>query len=226
MTEEQMASSVPPVAWYQPPMVTQQLIVVYTTFSRIADEHSGVPAFTHGDTQVGGAGNTASGLAQLRAMSAQGLRAVIRNIDLDVIVPCLERHYDYLLDNTEIYGLLGDYKLSARGTSSLLAKDQETQRQMEYTNYTANPMDAGLIGMENRRKMLFKVAKNLGIELDESVLPTPIPSAPPGVTPAQAPVTLDAAGNPAQGVDNRQFNPERPRLEASTPGSAGGAAVD
>lgn len=225
MTEEQMGSSVPPVAWYQPPMVTQQLIAVYATFSKIADEHSGVPAFTHGDSQVGGAGNTSSGLAQLRAMSAQGLRAVIRNIDLDMIVTCLERHYDYLLDNTEVYGLLGDYNLSARGTSSLLAKDQETQRQMEYTNYTANPMDAGLIGMGNRRKMLFKVAKNLGIELDESILPTPIPSAPPGTTPEQSPVTLDAVGNPAQGVDNRQFNPERPRLEASAPGNAGGAAI-
>jgi hypothetical protein len=223
LTEEQMGSSTPPIAWYQPPMVTEQLIRVYTTFSKIADEHSGVPGFAHGDSQVGGAGNTSSGLAQLRAMAAQGLRAVIRNIDLDFIVPALERHYDYLLDNTEIYGLLGDYKLSARGTSSLLAKDQETQRQMEYTNYTANPMDAGLVGMENRRRMLFQVAKNLGIDLDETAPPTPIPAAPPGVAPEQAPVTLDAAGNPAQGVDNRQFNPERPRLEASTPGNAGGA---
>lgn len=227
MTEEQMASSVPPVIWFQPQMVTNQLIEVYMTFSKIADEHSGVPAFTHGDSQVGGAGNTSSGLAQLRAMSAQGLRAVVRNIDLDLIVPCLDRHYDYLLEHTDLYGLFGDYKMSARGTSSLLAKDQETQRQMEYTNYTANPTDIALVGVENRRKMLFKVAKNLGIELDDTIFPTPIAQVPgaqtPGQVPAEGGATLDAAGNPSQGVDDRQFNPERPRLEVSTPGQAGGA---
>jgi hypothetical protein len=224
MTEEQMGSTVPPIAWYQPPMVTQQLITVYETFSRIADEHSGVPAFSHGDAAVGGAGNTSSGLAQLRAMSRQGLNAVIRNIDNDIIVTCLTRHYDYLLEHVEVYGLLGDYKLSAKGTSALIEKDQETQRQMEYTNYTANPTDIAIVGVENRRKMLFNVARNLGIELDESILPTPIAQVPGAPTPpAESPATLDAAGNPAQGVDGRQFNPERPRLEASTPGNAGGA---
>jgi hypothetical protein len=146
MTEEQMASSVPPVVWYQPQMVTQQLIMVYTTFSKIADEHSGIPAFTHGDSQVGGAGSTASGLAQLRAMASQGLRAVIRNIDLDIIVPTVERHYNYLLKESEIYGLLGDYRMSAKGSSALQAKDQETQRQMEFTNYTGNPIDVQIVG--------------------------------------------------------------------------------
>jgi len=230
MTNEEMGSSVPPIQWYQPPMVTQQLMAVYTTFSRIADEHSGVPAFSHGDSQVGGAGNTSSGLAQLRAMAAQGIRAVVRNIDLDLITTCLERHYNYLLDNFDIYGLLGDYHLVAKGTAAMEAKDQEIQRQMEYTNYTGNPIDIQLVGAKNRRKILLTVAKNLGIELDETEFGSEnIPvQQPDGSVPGQQPpqpgtATLDQAGNPVVGQDTRQFNPERPRLSASTPGNPGGA---
>ncbi len=229
LTEEQMASSVPPIIWYQPVMVTRQLIEVYQTFSRIADEHSGVPAFSHGDAQVGGAGNTSSGLAQLRSMAAQGIRAVVRNIDLDIIMTCLTRHYDYLLDNFDIYGLFGDYHLVAKGTAAMEAKDREIQRQMEYTNYTGNPIDVQLVGAKNRRKVLLTVAKNLGIELDENEFDAPpqIPMVQPQVPGAQPPqpgsATLDQAGQPVVGQDTRQFNPERPRLPASTPGDQGGA---
>lgn len=224
--DEQMSSGSKAVNFYQPTMVTEQLMNVYNAFSRIADEHSGIPAYAHGDTTVGGAGSTSSGLAQLIGMAARGIKAVVRNLDLDGIVPCLERHYDYLLDNYEIYGLLGDFKLSAKGMSALLAKEQQTVRKNEFLNYTNNPVDVQIIGTENRRKMLFAVAKDLGIDLDES--PVSVfsqPQVPMGqnMPPQENPATLDQAGNPAQGTDNRIANPERPRREVSTPGNAGGA---
>ncbi|HLA29306.1 MAG TPA: hypothetical protein VJZ49_15575 [Syntrophales bacterium] len=232
-TDEQMASGSKAVNFYQPQMVTQQLQAVYDAFSRIADEHSGIPAYAHGGDV--GAGGNASGLAQLIGMATRGIKAVIRNIDLDGIVPCLERHYDYLLENFEIYGLMGDYKVSAKGTAALLAKEQQTARKNEFLNYTANPVDIQIIGTENRRKILFSVAKDLGIDIDENILPPipqggptqPQPGTPlPGMVsspPAPSPQTLDAAGNPAQGVDDRQFNESRPRMEVSSPGQAGGA---
>jgi hypothetical protein len=224
-TDEQMGAGSKAVNFYQPTMVTDQLTNVYHTFSKIADEHSGVPAWTHGDTSVGGAGNTSSGLSQLITQAARGIRSVVRNIDLDLIVPTLERHYDYLLDNFEIYGLMGDYKLSAKGTSALIAKEQQSMRKSEFLNYTQNPVDIQLIGPENRRKMLFDVAKSLGIDLDEGPAP-PInvqkliqPPAPP--QPGQT--TIDESGTPVVGTDTRMMNPSRPRLEVSTPGNPGGA---
>ncbi len=230
-TDEQMTSGSKAVNFYQPQMVTEKLQQVYDAFSRIADEHSGIPAYAHGgDVSAGG---NASGLAQLIGMATRGIKAVIRNIDLDGIVPCLERHYDYLINNEAIYGLIGDYKVSAKGTAALLAKEQQTARKNEFLNYTSNPVDIQVIGIENRRKILFSVAKDFGIELDENILP-PIPGGPmqppgtpqPGMVsspPSPSPQTLDAAGNPAQGVSDRQFNVSRPRLEVSAPGVAGGA---
>ena len=45
------------VKFYQPPSVVMELLAVYEKFSRGMDEKSGIPAFTHGDPKVGGAGN-------------------------------------------------------------------------------------------------------------------------------------------------------------------------
>lgn len=224
-TDEQMGAGSKAVNFYQPTMVTDQLINVYHTFSKIADEHSGVPAWTHGDTAVGGAGNTSSGLNQLITQAARGIRSVVMNIDLDLIVPCLERHYDYILDNFEIYGLMGDYKVSAKGTAALIAKEQNAMRRTEFLNYTQNPVDVQLLGPENRRKMLFEVAKSLGIELNESPFPDiPINQllAPPQPPPPN-PETLDAAGSPVVGQETRQFNPSQLPGQVSTPGNPGSA---
>jgi hypothetical protein len=221
-TDEQMASGSKAVNFYQPNMVTEKLMSVYEAFSTIADQHSGIPAYAHGGDVA--AGGNASGLAQLIGMATRGIKAVVRNIDLDGIVPCLERHYAYLLDNTEIYGLLGDYKLSAKGVVALGAKEQQTARKNEFLNYTNNPVDIQIIGIENRRKVLFSVAKDLGIELEDSPVPVFNQMAGQNMPPQPGPQTLDAAGNPAQGTDGREFNPSRPRLEASTTGNTGGAA--
>ena len=168
--------------------------------------------------------NTSSGLAQLIGMATRGIKAVIRNIDLDGIVPCVERHYDYLLDNYDIYGLMGDYKVSAKGTAALVAREQSIVRKNEFLNYTNNPVDIQIIGVENRRKLLFTVAKDLGIDLDESPVAVfdqnPMGQAMP---PQPGAATLDQAGNKSQGVEGRTANPTRPRLQVSGPGQAGGA---
>ena len=56
-TDTKGMNSGPVVKFYQPPSVVQELLAVYEKFSRGMDEKSGIPAFTHGDPKVGGAGN-------------------------------------------------------------------------------------------------------------------------------------------------------------------------
>jgi hypothetical protein len=231
VTDEQMASGSKAVDFFQPVMITEKLMNVYQVFSKIADEHSGVPAYAHGDSQVGGAGNTASGLNMMITQAARGIKAVIRNIDLYIIEPSLSMHYDYLLDNQDIYGLMGDYKMVAKGTSYLIQKEQQATRKIEFMNNTANPIDMQIIGPENRRRMLFEVAKSLGIELDEGMPPQPPQQ---GVmrtqqdAPLEKPQTLDQAGNPAQGVEVMQETQTQPRPSsqaAPIPGRADGGPV-
>ena len=55
LTTNKMMQSGKAIEFWQANMHAQELMDVFTRFSRVADEQS-IPAFSHGDTQVGGAG--------------------------------------------------------------------------------------------------------------------------------------------------------------------------
>ena len=132
-----------------------------------------------------------------------------------------------LLDNMEIIGLVGDFNLSAQGTTALMAKQQLAQRKTEFMQATANPTDIQLIGIENRRKMLFEVAKAIGIDLENS--PVPVFSGQPnaGTVPGAKPAQLDESGQPIQGTDTRLANtPAAPRGPEPIPARAEGGPVE
>jgi hypothetical protein len=195
--------------FYQPANISAELIAVYNAFSKIADEHCGVPAYAHGDSQVGGAGNTASGLSMLMTQAARGIKAVIRTIDDKVIKPSAESQYYFNYDVEEALEYIGDVKIVAKGSSSLLAKEQQALRLNEFAKSTANPIDFQITGIEGRRYILKETAKSLDLEVDKAVpdqaFATPIP-APQGAPPPGA-QTLDVAGNPAQGAGTELFKP-------------------
>jgi hypothetical protein len=218
VTEEQMSASTrPALQFYMPPMIVEKLMNVYNTFSKIADEHSGIPAYAHGDPQVGGAGNTASGLSMLMGSAARGIKAVVKNIDDDIISTTVARQFYDNIDEEEFYALVGDMKVVATGSSSLMAKEQEAVRLNEFARTTANPIDFQITGIEGRKYILKTVAKSLNLDTDKAVPDQIGPLAPPpqlGPAPGQpignaAPMpgaqTLDQAGNPAQGTDFKLF---------------------
>lgn len=158
---------------------------------------------------VGGAGNTASGLSMLMTQAARGIKAVIKTIDEKVIAPSAEAQYyfNYMIDEAQEY--IGDVKIVAKGSASLLAKEQKALRLSEFARSTANPIDMQITGMEGRRYILKETAKSLDLEVDK-VVPdmdtiTPIPT--PGMAPLPGPQTLDVAGNPAQGAGLELFKP-------------------
>ena len=192
--------------FYQPTNIGAELIAVYNAFAKIADEHCGVPAYAHGDPQVGGAGNTASGLSMLMTQAARGIKAVIKTIDDKVIAPSAENQYYFNYDVDDALEYIGDVKIVAKGSSSLLAKEQKALRLNEFAKSTANPIDFQIMGLEGRRYILKENAKSLDLETDKAVPDAPFMMAPP---PAQAPPpgaqTLDVAGNPAQGAGTELF---------------------
>jgi hypothetical protein len=75
-------STTPAIKVNHIPLNADKLIMVYNHFSKLADEESGIPAYSHGDPQVGGGGNTASGLSMLMTQAARGIKSVIRTIEI------------------------------------------------------------------------------------------------------------------------------------------------
>ena len=209
LTNNEQMMNGPAINFYAPPIVTERLINAYVFFAKLADEYSGVPAYAHGDPQVGGAGNTASGFSMMATMAARGIKAVIKNIDNKVIAATIEAQFYRDIVDEENFGIIPDYKIVAKGSSSLIAKEQQAMRRTEFLKMTLNPIDLQIMGPDGRRCVLRDVAKALDMDV-EKIFPENAearfnPMIPAGGTPAGSQV-LGPDGNPVVGQDFRTFN--------------------
>jgi len=192
------------IDFYQPTLIAQQLISVFEFFMKQADESSGVPAYAHGDVQVGGAGNTASGLSMLMTQAARGIKLFIKNIDRKTIEDSIRRQYYWNMERKKFAGLVGDQKIVAKGSVSLIAKEQQANRMTELLSITTQTQT---LKPEETRNLVKKVFRAHEIDPREILEDSPIPLSlmmnyQPNATPSLAkPATLNAAGEPAQGTD-------------------------
>lgn len=201
VTNDMMLHGGKAIEFWQPTFVSDKLIQVFNFYLKLADEHSGIPAYAHGDPQVGGAGNTASGLSMLMTQAARGIKLLIKNIDQKIIEDTVQRQFEWNVKQKKFRAIIGDVRVVAKGTSSLIAKEQQATRMAELLSITANPIDVQIMGMEGRRALLKQVVKTHEADPNEIVPEMPLPMAPQGASGAPGGRTLNAAGEPAQGTD-------------------------
>jgi hypothetical protein len=209
-----LGSSAPAVRFNQPNDNAATLMGVYERFSRLADDHSGIPAYIYGDTNVQGAGRTASGLSMLMGSAGKGIRQVVMHIDTDVTKPIVQRQFVYNMRYDPDESIKGDAQVIPRGAINLAVRETVNLRRVEFLNATANEFDMQIIGADGRAAILREVAKGLQMPA-EDIVPSrerldyqariqalaqqaqpPAPAQQGGA----APRTLDQAGNPAGGA--------------------------
>jgi len=169
VTNDPMGSSAPAVRFDQPNSNADVLVGVYEKFSRLADEHSGIPAYIYGDLNVQGAGRTSSGLSMLMGAAGKGIRQVISHIDNDVVKPIVERQFIYNMRYDEDNSIKGDAEIQARGAINLAVKETVNTRRVESLNATANPIDMEIVGIDGRAAILREIAKGLEMPVDEII---------------------------------------------------------
>jgi hypothetical protein len=152
-----------PLQFFQPESNSAELLGVYHTMQNIADETSGIPRYVTGSEKVGGAGSTASGLAMLMNNASKVLQNVAYNVDNDIIRPCLEQLYEYVMLTDETGMLRGDEEIVVRGVSIALQRETDRVRQLEFLQVTGNEIDMGIIGMDGRAAILRELASGLGM---------------------------------------------------------------
>lgn len=168
-TNDPLGSSAPAIRFTQPDSRAHELMAVYEKFSRLADEHSGIPAYIYGDLDVQGAGRTSSGLSMLMGAAGKGIRQVIMHIDMDIIKPIIQRQFIYNMRYDEDESIKGDVQIVARGSINLAVKETMNVRRIEFLNATANPIDLEIIGKDGRAAILREIAKGLQMPIDEIV---------------------------------------------------------
>jgi hypothetical protein len=119
----------------------------------------------HGDSDVSGAGKTASGLSMLMSAANLTLKDAVENFDQGITVPFLKEMYSWNMKYTDDDDIKGDYEVKATGSTSLVAKEVRINNLQNFLNLTANEGDQNLI---DRRQMLETMLKEM--ELPEHLL--------------------------------------------------------
>lgn len=154
------------VNYYQPNMHAQELIQTWQFFSKVLDEMT-VPAYAQGASQSGVTAGTATVFTQLLAAASRSIKAVVANIDDDIITPYIQMCYDFNMKFSDDPNIKGDARAVAKGVSGLLAKEQQAQRKVEYLQVVANPMFAQILGQKNLGAILSDIAKSNDISLPD-----------------------------------------------------------
>ena len=170
-----LAGTQKPIDFFQPNTMAQELMAVYQRFSDLADEYTGIPRYMMGGAAPGGAGRTASGMAQMMGNAAKNIKQVVANIDERVISPAVSRLYYYNMRYGEDLELKGDVNVIAKGASGLLEKEAAQQRRNEFLQLALNsPVVQNIVGPEGIANLLRTAAKTLEMNQDDIVPPDEI----------------------------------------------------
>jgi hypothetical protein len=161
-----LGSTQKPVDFFQPNSNAQELMTIYSAVSSLGDDISAIPRYITGESLKGGAGRTASGLSMLMGNAQKVLQTVAANVDEDVIHGVLTQLYDMIM-LTDTSGLLsGNEQIQVNGVVVAIQKETEQQKQLQFLQITANPMDADIVGEVGRARVLRALATGLGLPDD------------------------------------------------------------
>ena len=141
-----------------------ELISLFQYARQIADEETALPQISQGEQ--GSATDTAAGMTMLMNSANTMLRRVVKNYDDDITRPFIKRMYDWNMQFNPKEEVKGDFSIDARGTSSLIVKEQQAMNLMNLMNIAASPL---LEPLTNTAELYRKVVSSMQIEADEIV---------------------------------------------------------
>lgn len=167
---EQAEGSRPPIWFFQPNALTQELLGVYDKFSQEIDYQLGIPRFATGANERGGMAGTATGASMLQGNAMKGIKRVVANIDKGWIVPSINRmREDLLLYRPTKEMLMCDIRLVATGATSMVAKEQQQVRRNEFLQILLHPYVMQTAGPEPMLEVLRAVANGVDIDLSRAI---------------------------------------------------------
>lgn len=205
-TPDKAGNGQKPIEFFQPNIMTSQLLEVYSYFSNLADDYTGIPAFVQGNDDAKGAGKTASGMSMIMTHASRGIKDVIAHIDRGIVEPSVLKTYTYNMKFDEDESIKGDVDIQAKGALSLFNKEQAQIRRNEFLVATNNPTDQAIVGLQGRANILREIVKALDMPVDD-IVPSEeqLDFQQQQQQQMMAMQSLDPAGNPAGGQDAALF---------------------
>lgn len=146
------------------PNVSNENMQMFDKARQLADDATGLPSFSHGQTGVSGTGRTAAGISMLMNAAAGSVKSVVKNFDDYLIRPLGEAFFAFNMQFDHDPEIKGDLEVKARGTDSLMQNEVRSQRLMSFMQVASNPVLAPFAKFSYIMK---EIAKSLGLDPDK-----------------------------------------------------------
>ena len=224
------------------PNVSNENMQMFDKARVLADESTGLPSFSHGQTGVSGVGRTASGISMLMSAANGSIRTVIKNVDDYLLGPIGKAFFSFNMQFDHDPEIKGDLEVKARGTSSLMANEVRSQRLLQFLQVVQNPALAPFAKMDFIIREIAesmdldpdKVANSIGEAAVQAEIlkkfqeQNPPPAPPPGAEGAEgAPGGMDPTGAGGGNIGTGQApTPGEPGFSGNTGEGGGGGGLE
>ena len=147
------------------PNTAPENMMMFDKFRQLADEQTGIPSYSHGQTGVQSMTRTASGMSMLLGASSLNIKTVIKNLDDFLLKPLGESYFQWNMQFLESnLDVKGDLEVKATGTNSLMQKEVRSQRLTMFLQTAQSPAIAPFVKIS---KLVSELAYSLDLDPDE-----------------------------------------------------------
>jgi len=146
--------------------VSSENMMLFDKSRQLADESTGIPSFSHGQTGIMGVGRTASGISMLMGAAAQNIKTVVKNIDDYLLAPLGKAMFAFNMQFDYDPKAQGDLAIKAQGTESLMRNEIRSQKLMQIMQIGSNPAMAPMVKFDY---ILREIAASLDLDEDKIV---------------------------------------------------------
>jgi len=147
------------------PNTAPENMMMFDKFRQLADEQTGIPSYSHGQTGVQSMTRTASGMSMLLGASSLNIKTVVKNLDDFLLRPMGESFFQWNMQFFEgDLDVKGDLEVKATGTNSLMQKEVRSQRLTMFLQTAQSPAIAPFVKIS---KLVSELAYSLDLDPDE-----------------------------------------------------------
>jgi hypothetical protein len=147
------------------PNTSNENMMMFDRFRQLADEQTGIPSYSHGQTGVQSMTRTASGMSMLLGAASLNIKTVVKNLDDFLLKPLGEAYFQWNMQFFEgDLAIEGDLEVKAMGTNSLMQKEVRSQRLTMFLQTAQNPAIAPFVKIS---KIVSELAYSLDLDPDE-----------------------------------------------------------
>tara|TARA_R110000744_G_scaffold154462_2_gene269255 strand:+ start:2706 stop:4805 length:2100 start_codon:yes stop_codon:yes gene_type:complete len=148
------------------PSTANENMQMFDKFRQLADDSTGIPSFSHGQTGVSGIGRTASGISMLMGAANLNTKTAMKSID-KMLASVGHATFAFLMQFDPDPEIKGDLEVKATGTASLVAKEVLTQKLLQLQQLAQDPANAPFA---NREGIWRETVKSLDLDDEKLTL--------------------------------------------------------